>query len=92
MEKLSQEQLETALVTLPEWHLQDGQLVREWKFAGFVEAIAFVGRVADLAETMNHHPDIDIRYDRVRLALVTHDAGGITKRDIKFSAEADAKL
>ena len=61
-------------------------LVRFWTFNGFVEAIAFVNRVADLAEQAGHHPDIDIRYNRVKLALVSHDAGGITARDAQMAA------
>lgn len=59
----------------------EGKLVREWRFKDFVEAMMFVNRVAAVAEDAGHHPDIDIRYNRVRLGLVTHDAGGITKTD-----------
>jgi 4a-hydroxytetrahydrobiopterin dehydratase len=50
--------------------------------------MAFVNRIAELAEQANHHPDIDIRYNRVRLALVTHDAGGITEKDFDLAAKA----
>ena len=52
---------------LPEWKVEDGRLLREWKFADFVAAMAFVQRVADAAERAQHHPDIDIRYNRVLL-------------------------
>ena len=55
----------------------------------FVDAIALVDRVADLAESANHHPDIDIRYRRVTFALVTHDAGGITQADLDLAAAID---
>ncbi len=65
----------------PKWRFAQGELQREWTFAGFAEAIAFVNRVAALAEDAGHHPNIDIRYNKVRLALVTHDAGGVTGKD-----------
>jgi pterin-4a-carbinolamine dehydratase len=64
-----------------EWEERDGALVREFAFDGFEPAMAFVNRVADLAQAENHHPDIDIRYSRVTLRWTTHDAGGITDRD-----------
>ena len=65
----------------PEWKLESGKLVRDWSFKDFVEAMVFVNRIAALAEQVGHHPDIDIRYNKVRLGLVSHDAGGITERD-----------
>jgi len=73
----------------PAWRLAGGALVREWTFHDFLAPIAFVNRVAALAETAGHHPDIDIRYNRVRLALVTHDAGGITSNDTSLAAQLD---
>jgi len=80
-ETLSEEELNALVHELPRWKLEDGQLVNLWTFANFVDAMAFVNRIAQLAEEANHHPDIDIRYNRVKLALVSHDAGGITARD-----------
>ncbi|MDE3103570.1 MAG: 4a-hydroxytetrahydrobiopterin dehydratase [Acidobacteriota bacterium] len=82
-------ELTAALATLPHWSLRDGMLVREWRFADFTQAMHFVHQVAALAEAANHHPDIDIRYARVRLALVSHDSGGITRRDIDLAAQLD---
>lgn len=79
--KLSDDELRELVRDLPEWAVEDGQLVRFWTFRDFVHAMDFVNRVAKLAEQANHHPDIDIRYNRVKLALVSHDAGGITARD-----------
>jgi 4a-hydroxytetrahydrobiopterin dehydratase len=70
----------------PEWNLKEGKLVREWTFRDFVAAIAFVNRVAAAAEAAGHHPDIDIRYNRVLLGLVSHDAGGITERDTAMAS------
>lgn len=78
---LSQDELNAALRDLPDWKLEDGQLVRTWTFKDFVAAMAFVNRIAGLAEQAGHHPDIDISYNRVKFALVSHDAGGITARD-----------
>jgi 4a-hydroxytetrahydrobiopterin dehydratase len=76
----------------PQWKLQEGKLVREWTFKDFVEAMAFVNRVAEIAETVGHHPDIDIRYNRVFLALVSHDAGGITDRDTSTASRIGTEL
>ena len=81
MQKLSDKEVEQALSALPNWALKDGELVQERTFKDFVASMAFVNDVAQLAEAVGHHPDIDIRYNRVRLALVTHDAGGITQND-----------
>jgi len=78
---LSQDELAALTSELPDWKLENGQLVRDWAFKDFVAAMAFVNRIAELAEQASHHPDIDIRYNQVRLGLVSHDAGGITSRD-----------
>ena len=87
---LSEREIDDLLQKHPEWAIEDGMLVRFWTFNGFVEAIAFVNRVARLAEQAAHHPDIDIRYNRVKLALVSHDAGGITARDAQMAAKLGA--
>lgn len=86
MTALNETQLQELLRVQPQWKLQDGKLAREWTFRDFVQAMAFVNRLADLAEQAGHHPDIDIRYNRVTLGLVTHDAGGITQRDADMAA------
>ncbi len=90
--KLDETVLQQALAELPEWKLAEGKLVREWTFVDFTEALAFVNKVAEIAEMENHHPDIDIRYNRVKLGLVTHDAGGITVNDTKMCALLDRGL
>lgn len=66
---------------MDEWQEKDGALVRELEFPSFTEAIAFVNRLAELAEQENHHPDVDIRYRHVTVRWTTHSAGGITDRD-----------
>ena len=89
-QKLSEKQLHDLLTELPEWALEDGKLARNWTLPTFVEAIAFVNRVARIAQEAQHHPDIDIRYNLVRLALVSHDAGGITERDTRMARQLSA--
>ena len=71
------------------WSEVDGALERELSFASFQDAIAFVNRLADLAERENHHPDIQIRYTRVTLRWWTHTAGGVTDRDRTLAALTD---
>lgn len=85
-------EIEDVLRAHPEWELKDGKLVREWIFNNFLGAIAFVNRVASIAEDAGHHPDIDIRYNHVVLSLVSHDAGGITQRDATMAARISAEL
>jgi 4a-hydroxytetrahydrobiopterin dehydratase len=86
---LNASEIEKVLKTHSAWKLQGGKLVREWTFKDFVEAMRFVDRVAVIAEAAGHHPDIDIRYNRVLLGLVSHDAGGITERDAAMAARID---
>ncbi|WP_158942940.1 4a-hydroxytetrahydrobiopterin dehydratase [Granulicella sp. S190] len=84
---MTETEIKDALKTNSDWTLRGGKLVREWSFKDFLEAMAFVNRVAVLAETANHHPDIDIRYNQVTLGLVSHDAGGITQRDLSMAGQ-----
>ncbi|HZB89084.1 MAG TPA: 4a-hydroxytetrahydrobiopterin dehydratase [Terracidiphilus sp.] len=90
MAPLSQSQIATLISTVPNWRAESGELTRSFGFPGFVAALAFVNRVGELAEQAGHHPDIDIRYNRVRLALVTHDAGGLTEKDFALATAIDA--
>ena len=87
MERLSDEEMRRALPGLKGWEMENEMLVRTWTFADFAKAMHFVNQVAQAAETAGHHPDIDIRYNRVRLGLVTHDAGGITANDTSMASE-----
>jgi 4a-hydroxytetrahydrobiopterin dehydratase len=88
MTALSPAEAALQLASLPAWQIESGVLVRTFVFADFKVAIRFVDQVAELAEDAGHHPDIDIRYNRVRLALVTHDAGGLTAKDFALAAAA----
>ncbi|MFN0062892.1 MAG: 4a-hydroxytetrahydrobiopterin dehydratase [Myxococcaceae bacterium] len=86
---LSPAHLNAFLVAHPTWKKDGEAIVRTYEAATFLEGIAFVQRVAQAAEEANHHPDIDIRYRKVRLLLTTHDAGGLTSRDIALAERAD---
>jgi 4a-hydroxytetrahydrobiopterin dehydratase len=87
---LSPQEAAAGLSSLKHWKIEHGELIRTFQFPDFVGSIAFVNKVADLAEKAGHHPDIDIRYNRVKLALVSHDAGGITARDAGMAARLSA--
>jgi 4a-hydroxytetrahydrobiopterin dehydratase len=89
MTTLSQAEIASRLTARPDWRIENGELVRTFQFETFPDAVAFVNKVAGAAEHANHHPDIDIRYDRVRLALISHDAGGLTGKDFALAAAAD---
>lgn len=86
---LTEQALQQFLSEHPQWKLEGGMLRRTYEFPSFLAAIAFVQKVAQAAETADHHPDIDIRWRKVTLALVTHDAGGLTWRDTTLAAQAD---
>jgi 4a-hydroxytetrahydrobiopterin dehydratase len=85
MKRLSDAEIAERLTRLPDWERQGDEIRRTFSFADFEAAMAFVNRVADLAEAMDHHPDIDIRYSKVTLTLSTHDAGGLTARDFDLA-------
>lgn len=87
---LTETELAAFLSAHPGWVQNGRALERVYEFASFPDAIAFVTRVAQVAERHDHHPDIDIRYRKVRLSLSTHDAGGLTFRDPLVAAECDA--
>lgn len=87
---LNESEIQSRLEGLPEWTESSGAIQRTYVFDDFVASMAFVGRVADLAEAADHHPDILIRYSKVTLTLSTHDAGGITEKDFDLATKADA--
>ena len=77
------------LRAVPAWRREGDAIVRDLRFPTFREAIAFVTRVAELAEARDHHPDIDIRWRRIRLVLTTHARHGLTERDFEMAALID---
>ena len=91
MQTLTEDQVQTRLdAEAPEWSETGGSIQRTYQFDDFVQAIAFLNKVADAAEAAQHHPDILIRYNKVTLTLTTHDAGGITDNDFSLARRADS--
>lgn len=90
MAKLTDEEVRTALSGLQGWELVGAAIEREYRFPGFADAVAFVVRLGFAAEAADHHPDLDIRYDRVRVSLSTHSQGGVTVRDLELAQQAQA--
>jgi 4a-hydroxytetrahydrobiopterin dehydratase len=86
---LDADALKAAVAKLPGWRVDQGVLTRSFSFPNFVEALAFVQSLGVEAEQKQHHPDLDIRYSKVKVGLVTHDAGGITPKDIDMAQMAD---
>ena len=89
MSVLSADEARSRLASLPGWQIEQGELTKTFQFKDFVASLRFVNQVGQAAESAGHHPDIDIRYNKVRLALVTHDAGGITAKDFDLAAQAE---
>jgi putative nucleotidyltransferase with HDIG domain len=87
---LDADALKAAVAKLPGWHVENGVLTRTFSFPNFVEGLAFVQSLGVEAEQMQHHPDLDIRYSKIKVGLVTHDAGGITAKDITLAQRADS--
>jgi 4a-hydroxytetrahydrobiopterin dehydratase len=86
---LEPEAVQTLLQEVPGWQQKENSIERTFKFPGFPAAIEFVNAVARLAEEMNHHPDIDIRWNKVKLVLSTHSAGGLTDMDFTLAQKVD---
>ncbi len=78
------------LQKLPQWILRGDQIERALTFENFVDAMIFVNKLAEVAEEEGHHPDIRIVYNRVTLALTTHDAGGLTQKDLQMARRIDS--
>lgn len=85
MAVLSDSEIQEALGKLPKWQRNGLAIQRIFEFPDFKAAMKFVNQVADAAEQVNHHPDIDIRYNKVTMALVSHDSGGVTQRDVRMA-------
>jgi 4a-hydroxytetrahydrobiopterin dehydratase len=92
MNRLTAQEISTHLGALPEWRVEEGVMTRTFRFEDFPAALAFVNRVGERAEEAGHHPDIDIRYNQVRLGLITHDAGGLTAKDFELAAVVNRLL
>jgi 4a-hydroxytetrahydrobiopterin dehydratase len=90
MALLSEAAIQDELARLPEWKYEGGALRRTYSFPTFLRGIAFVNEVAKLADVAGHHPDITIQYTRVSLALSTHDAGGVTEKDVSLARQIES--
>ncbi|MBK9138725.1 MAG: 4a-hydroxytetrahydrobiopterin dehydratase [Verrucomicrobia bacterium] len=89
MAKLKPEEVMACLARVPHWTRRSAVISRTFAFRDFAAAMKFVNAVARLAEKAGHHPDIDIRWNRVTLSLTTHDEGGLTSRDFDLAARID---
>lgn len=87
VDRLSDSQVQQFLGDIPGWALDHGEITRTFTLRDFTAALVFVGAVGYLAEAAGHHPDITIKYNRVTLALVTHDAGGLTEKDFALAGK-----
>lgn len=93
IQKIAPEQIASLLTGLPQWRYQPergGSITRDFKFIDFNEAFGFMARVALLAEQHNHHPEWSNVYNRVSITLTTHDAGGLSTRDIDLAQRIDS--
>jgi 4a-hydroxytetrahydrobiopterin dehydratase len=89
MKKLKTTQIKSALKRIPAWKKNAAVISRMFEFKDFPDALEFVNAVAKIAENARHHPDIDIRWNKVTLTLSTHDAGGLTEKDFKLARQFD---
>jgi 4a-hydroxytetrahydrobiopterin dehydratase len=92
MKMLDEAGLREAAGRLPKWSVDSQGLQREVKLEDFKASLALVNRIGAMAEEEGHHPDIEIRYNRVKLTLVTHDAGGVTAKDVEMAEKLNALL
>ena len=89
-ERLSDIGIQRELGGLPGWSRRGDSLTKTYRFPSFPAGITFVTRVADVAESMDHHPDIDIRHTRLTFTLSSHDVGGVTSRDVRLALRIQA--
>lgn len=92
MDRLSAENIKIKLQTLPGWNYSSDAISKDFTLSDFRAAVAFVNRVADLAEQMNHHPEWSGVYNKVTIRLTTHDAGGVTMMDVGLAHKIEETL
>jgi 4a-hydroxytetrahydrobiopterin dehydratase len=86
---LTDDEIEERLQSLSGWRREGGEILKWFKFAGFPEAVTFLQRIVEPAERLNHHPDIENHYNRVRVAIHTWSANAITEKDFQLAAEIE---
>jgi 4a-hydroxytetrahydrobiopterin dehydratase len=89
-DKLTDEQLQEGLRTLPGWSVESGAVTKEFVFDSYAAGLVFAVACGHMAETLNHHPDLLIGYRRVKVAFVTHDSGGLTSYDLEAARRVQA--
>ena len=89
MPTLSEAQIANELKSLPGWEYQDGSLRKLFRFGEFLDGIRFIGRVAEMAEAADHHPDMHINYTRVTFVCSTHSEGGVTEKDVRLAKQIE---
>jgi 4a-hydroxytetrahydrobiopterin dehydratase len=89
MPKLSEAQISNELKSLPGWEYQDNSLRKLFRFKEFMDGIRFIGRVAEMAEAADHHPDIHVNYTRVTFICSTHSDGGVTDKAVRLAREIE---
>jgi 4a-hydroxytetrahydrobiopterin dehydratase len=90
MARLTDEEVRERLKSLPGWERHGHTIRRTYKFPDFKASMAFVNRVAELADAQDHHPDMLVQYSQVTLTLTSHDTGGLTARDFSLAQRIDA--
>jgi 4a-hydroxytetrahydrobiopterin dehydratase len=90
MAGLSEDEVRAALEELPGWRFEKGEIFKQYKFPTFMEAIAFIDRLAEAADAAEHHPDLENHYNRVRVALHTWDENAITQKDLDLAHRIEA--
>lgn len=88
--KLTKDEIKARLKAMQGWKLEDDEIEKDYKFKDFKASMLFVNAVARAAEAMNHHPEIDINYNKVEITLSTHSEGGITEKDFALAAQIDS--
>jgi 4a-hydroxytetrahydrobiopterin dehydratase len=89
MPKLSDMQIGNELKSLPGWEYQDNSIRKLFRFNEFMDGIRFIGRVAEMAEAADHHPDMHVNYTRVTFICSTHSEGGVTDKDMRLAKEIE---
>ncbi len=88
--KLSDSEIQTELTRYPEWALEDGKLVRRFAFKTYKDGLVFAIAVGQLADNLNHHPDLEVGYAKVKIGMNTHDVAGISPYDFELAKRIDA--
>jgi len=89
MTKYKEEEAAPMLLNLKDWHFNTDGIEKKFQFKNFTEALGFIVKVGVISEKMNHHPELFNVYNKVNIRLTTHDAGGVTDKDIKLASEID---